>query len=204
MYFGRLMIAGIVAGLGVWPGTVESQSISDSSIASAIAKGAKSTALELATGESREPSARGYGFKVTITGPLNRIANASAEAKRKGLSSPSDSVVRAASAPVVLVEVTPKPPLERDGAMVLPPAPTRLVLRERGARAERVSPIQPDSVQMFQSELLTADGMTYTSTGMRAFFRFAQLPAKDLEVVVATSKSEHIIPLSRDMVRRVR
>ncbi len=198
------MIAGIAITVGVTPGRASSQSIAQASVASAIARGAKSKELEQASGESREPSARGYGFKVSVTGPLNRIANASAEATRSGLSSLSDSVVRAASAPFVLVEVAPKPPLERDGAMVLPPAPLRLVLRERGVRVERVSPIQPDSVQLFQSELLTADGMTYTSTGMRAFFPLAQLPTRDLEVIVATSKSEHVIPLSREMVRRVR
>jgi hypothetical protein len=197
------IIAAIGAAVGpLHPTRLEAQSPTPESIAAAVARGSKSQEAESASGESGGPSDL-YGYAARMTGPLNRIRNAAAEASRKGLPFTPDSVVGTLSSPAILLEVVPKTPTLRDGAMVVPARPRNLVIRSRVKDAEGTPPIEPDSVQTFPVEWTIA-GQSVTVSGIRAFFDPARLPRRDFDVLVITSKTEKPIVMRRDMVEKVR
>jgi hypothetical protein len=156
-------------------------------VASAIERGLKSKQWEGVRDGSPVWGSLGRGFAVTLTGPLNRVANAAAEHARKYMPYTVDSVAAEMLEPVVVVTAFPWKPQVVSGKMHVTPAATHLVIMPGGKGERPVT--QPDSTNTFTETWNNAFGAEYTGQGIRAVFQ--KVPEGDMDIVVITGAKEY-------------
>ena len=168
----------------------------------AIARGQKSKDFEGVSGGSATLMKQGRGFDVSLTGPLNRVANAARAAKSKYLTYTADSVRPQLVRPVVVVNAYPRKPQLMSGSWKQTPPATHLVLRRKDAPKGEV--VQPTAITTFPEAWGNAFGAKFQGQGVRAEFPLSAIPKGEFDVLVITSDNEYKIGIDKKESRRLK
>lgn len=160
-------------------------------IARAIVRGQKAKDQEGIGGGSTVLMKQGRGYDVSLTGPLNRVANAARAASQKYLPYTADSVPPTLVKSVVIITAYPRKPQLMSGSWKQTPPATHLVLRPK--EAAKGSVIQPSSVTTFEETWGNAYGAKFQGQGVRAEFPISSVPSTDFDVLVITASNEYKI-----------
>lgn len=159
-----------------------SAQVSEADIDAAIAAGHTTRELRVVV------DAGTGGFRLALTGPLQRVALAVQEAATKYLPFARADVAADLITPTLLVLASPNPPAYIGPVMGWrrTPIPTHVVLRARdGGQA-----VQPIAVRHFPVSWNNAAGGTLTGDGLAAEFPLASLPAAAFAVMVVHPDGE--------------
>jgi hypothetical protein len=136
---------------------------------------------------------------VSLTGPLNRVANAARLASKKYVPYTPDSVSAEQLSGVVVVTAYPRKPQLMSGSWKQTPPATHLVLRLK----ESSGVVQPTSIRTFEESWGNAFGAKFQGQGVRAEFPVSSIPSGDFDVLVITASNEYKIGIKGKDRRRL-